>query len=86
MQHYEPVFYEMFRHPCDTPTFKSNALRLVSDEGWVKCLLPLHKGLIQPRLCLLWLYVTGNAFHHFHPHDTPTFKTTAFRLVSNKGW
>ena len=48
MQHYEAVLYQILRHPYDLPTFKSNALHLVSNEGWVKRLLLLYKQLIQP--------------------------------------
>ena len=39
----------------DTPTFKTKALYLASNEGWVKRLLLLHKRLLQPYLSLLWL-------------------------------
>ena len=39
----------MLCHPYDTPTFKTNVLCLVSNEGLVKCLLLLYKQLIQPR-------------------------------------
>ena len=45
----------MLRQPYDTPTFKTNALRLVSNEGWLKRLLQLYKRLIQPYLSLFWL-------------------------------
>ena len=33
----------MLRHPYDTPTFKSNVFRLVSNERGLKRLLLLHK-------------------------------------------
>ena len=33
MQQYEPASIQMLRHRYDTPTFKTNALRLVSNEG-----------------------------------------------------
>ena len=46
MQNYEPVSFEMLRHPYDTPTFKTNTLRLVSNEGRLKRLLQLYKRLI----------------------------------------
>ena len=39
----------------DTPTFKTNALRLVSNEGGLKRLLQLYKRLIKPYLSVLWL-------------------------------
>ena len=42
-------------HPYGTPTFKSNALRLVSNEGRVKRLLLPYRRLIQPHLSLPWL-------------------------------
>ena len=42
-------------YPYDTPTFKTKALRLVSNEGRVKHLLQRYKRLIQPNLSLLWL-------------------------------
>ena len=37
----------------NTPTFKTEVLRLVSNEGWLKCLLLLYKRLVQPYLSLL---------------------------------
>ena len=46
MQHYKPVSFEMLRHSYDTPTFKTKALCLVSNEGRLKCLLQLYKRLI----------------------------------------
>ena len=46
----------LLRHLYDTPTSKSNALRLVSNDGQVKRLLRLYKWLKQPNLSLLWLY------------------------------
>ena len=52
----------MLRHPYDTPTFKTKALRLVTNEGRLKRILLLYKWLIQP--CLA---VTGYAFRHFPP-------------------
>ena len=55
MKHHEPTSFKMFRHPYDTPTLKTNALHLVSDEGQLKCLLPLYKWGVQPYLSLLWL-------------------------------
>ena len=39
MQQYEPASIQMLRHQYDTPTFKTNALRLVSNEGRLKRLL-----------------------------------------------
>ena len=45
----------MLWHPYDTPIFKTKELRLVSNEGQVKCPLLLYKWLIQPYLSLLWL-------------------------------
>ena len=61
MQHYKPVFYLILRHPYDTPTFKSNALRLISSEGLVKRLLLLYKWLIQINLVFFgynWRYIS----------------------------
>ena len=59
-------------YPYDTPTFKTNALHLISNEGWLKCLLLLYMAI---------------HFAIFFTYDTPTFKTEALevRLVSNKG-
>ena len=36
MQHYEPASFQMFHYQYryDTPAFKINALRLVSNESW----------------------------------------------------
>ena len=42
-------------YPYDKLTFKTKALRLVSNEGRVKCLLLLYKWIIQRYLSLLWL-------------------------------
>ena len=84
MQRYEPISITMFRKLYDKPTFKTNALRLVSNEGWLKRLLLLYTGLIQPYLSLLWLQLATN-FVVFHPCDTPTFKTKALCLVSTEG-
>ena len=36
MQHYEPASIQTLRHQNDTPTFKTNALRLDSNEGRLK--------------------------------------------------
>ena len=55
MQHYEPASFQMLRHPYDTPTFKTNVLRLVSNKGRLKRLLQLYKRIIQPNLILFWL-------------------------------
>ena len=55
MREYEPPSFQRLRHQYDAPTFKTNALRLVSDEGQLKCLLLLYKRIIQPYLSLLWL-------------------------------
>ena len=58
MQHYEPASFQTLRHKYDTPTFNKtnyNALRLVSNEGWLKRLLLLYERTIQPLLSLLWL-------------------------------
>ena len=33
MHYYEPVSFKMLRHQYGTPTFKTNAFRLVSNEG-----------------------------------------------------
>ena len=56
MQHYKPVSFQTLRYPYDIPIFKTNALRLVSNEGWVgKTSFATIKRLIQPYLSLLWL-------------------------------
>ena len=52
MQHHEPV---SFRHPYNTPTFKTKAPRLISNEGWLKRVLLQYKRLIKPYLSLVWL-------------------------------
>ena len=39
MQHYESASFQMLSHQCDTPTFKTNALRIDSNEGRLKRLL-----------------------------------------------
>ena len=44
-----------FNPTSDTPTFKTNALCLVSNEEWLKRLLLLYKRIIQPYLSLIWL-------------------------------
>ena len=55
MQQYEPASIQTLRHQNDTPAFKTKALRIVSNEGRLKRLLLLYKGLLQPYLSLLWL-------------------------------
>ena len=55
MQHYESASFQMFRHQYDTPTFKTNTLRLDNNEGRLKRLLLQYKRLIQPYLSLVWL-------------------------------
>ena len=81
MHHYESASFQMLRHQYDTPTIKTNALRLDSNEGWLKCLLLQYKRIIQPYLSLVWLQLAT----HIVPHDTPTFKTKALRLASIEG-
>ena len=54
-------------HTYDTPTSKTKALCLVSNEGRVKHLLLLCKRLIQPYLNLLWLQLAT----HFATRVTP---------------
>ena len=36
MQQYEPASIQTLRHQYDTPTFKTNVLRPVSNEGRLK--------------------------------------------------
>ena len=55
MHQYESASFQMLRHQYDTPTFKTNALRLDSNEGWLKRLLLQYKRIIQPYLSLVWL-------------------------------
>ena len=43
-----PPSFQVLRHQYDTPTFKTNALRLVSNEGRLKRLLLQYKRLVQP--------------------------------------
>ena len=71
-------------YPHDTPTFKTKALHLVSNERGLKGHLLLYKWIIQSDFSLLWLSLATN-LANFHPYDTPTFKSTAIRLVSNNG-
>ena len=74
----------MFCHPYDTPTFKSNALHLVSNEGWLKCLLLLYMRMANTASPQFSLAITGNAFCHFPPKGHTHFKTKALWLVSNE--
>ena len=74
----------MLRHPYDTPTFKTNLLCLVTNEGQLKRLLLLYKQIIQSYLSLLWLQLAMH-FAIFHMYDTPTFKTETLPPVSNEG-
>ena len=39
MQQYEAASIQILRHPYNTPTLKTDALRLVSNEGRLKRLL-----------------------------------------------
>ena len=48
MQHYESASFQMLHHQYDTLTFKTNALRLDSNEGQLKRLLLQYKRPIQP--------------------------------------
>ena len=75
----------MLNHPYNTPTFKTKALRLVTNEGRPKRLLLLHKWLIQPYLSLIWLLL-ATYIAIFIPYNTPTFKTKALHLASIEGW
>ena len=42
MQHYEPVSFQILCRAYDTPTFKTNALCFVSNEGQQKRLLLIN--------------------------------------------
>ena len=53
LQHCRPVFFYKLRNPHSTPTYKTNALRLVSNVQLVKRLLPCNKRQIQHYLALL---------------------------------
>ena len=44
--HYEPVSFRVLCHPYNIPTFKTNTLHLVSNQGQLKCLLLLYKWII----------------------------------------
>ena len=66
MQHYEPASFQMLRHQYDTPTFKINVLRLVSNEGWLKRLLLLYKQIIEPYLGYNWRRILLFITHTTH--------------------
>jgi len=55
----------MLRHPYDTPTFKTNALHLVSNEGRLKRLLQLRILTANIALPQSSLVITGGTFRHF---------------------
>ena len=84
MQHNEPVSITMLRKSYDTLIFKTNVLRLVSNEGWLKRLLLLYKRIIHPYISLLWQQLVTNLVI-FHPCDTSIFKTKALCLVRTEG-
>ena len=67
------------------PLLKLKRLYLVSNEGCLKRLLLLYKGLLQPYLSLLWLELATH-FAIFDSYNAPTFKTEALRLICNEGW
>ena len=49
-----PVFFYKLRNTHGAPTFKAEALRLVSNVKLVKWLLPCNERQIQHYLALLW--------------------------------
>ena len=78
MQHYESASFQMLRHQYDTPTFKTNALRLDSNEGRLKRLLLQYKRLIQPYLSCNWRRISSHTTH-------PLLKLKRFVLLALKG-
>ena len=77
----------MILNPYNTPTFKTNALCLISNEGQLKRLLLLYIRIIQPYLTDLCFGYNWECILPFFTstYDTPTFKTEALHLVSNEG-
>ena len=81
----------MLCHPCDTPTFTTKALRLVTNEGQLKRLLlgqlkrllQLYKQLIQPYLSLLWLLLVTHFVTRVTPIDDIDGKSHKTELKSN---
>ena len=60
-------FKYVLRHPYDTTTFKTKALRLFTNGGWLKRLLLQY---INGKYSLTSFNVTGDTYL-----NTPTFKT-----------
>ena len=54
LQHYRPVLFYRLRNPHGMPTFKTDALRLVSNVQLIKQLLLSNEQQIQCYLALLW--------------------------------
>ena len=73
-------------HPYDTPTFKTNSLRLDSNEGRVKHLLLLYKRLIQPYLNLLWLLLATHFVIRVMPIDNINSKSDKTELKSSHNY
>ena len=73
----------MLPHWYGSPTFKTKALRLVSNEGRLKRRLLQYKWLTLVFFGSNWQRILPFSFI---PYDTLTFKTKALRLASIEGW
>ena len=69
----------MLRHPYDTPTFKTNALRLVSNKGWLKHILQLYKWL---RSLLIFCFSSAPACIFATASISPLFTDLAIICVN----
>ena len=78
MQHYKSASLQMLRHQYDTPTFKTNALRLDSNEGQLKHLLLWYKRLILVLFGCNWRLISSHTTH-------PLLKLKRFVLLALKG-
>ena len=76
----------MLRHPYDTPTFKTKALRFVTNEGWLKRLLLLYKWLTQHYLSLLWLLLAMHFVTRVTPIDDIDSKSHKTELKSSHNY
>ena len=76
----------MHRHLYDTPTFKTKALRLVTNEGRLERLLLLYKQVIQPYLSLLWLLLAMYFVTRVTPFDNINGKSHKMELKSCRNY
>ena len=73
----------MLSYLYDTPTYKTKALHLASNEARVKRLLLLYKWQIQPYLSLVWLLLATHFVTRVTPIDDINSKSHKTELKSS---